>query len=469
MFPTSPAARIGLYVLLLLAGVVTLHLAQEVILPLLVALLLATVLGPAAYWLQERLKIRWSLACVTVVIGLVLANIIIFAVFTSSVTSVVARMSSEEKIIEMYKKLRNNLEKISPTGLNEDVFPIDVKKEDHIVETYKLLREKVDPLSKTTQTPLTEEDYPKDPKRKELTTEETIKKYKELRARLEILGGTAPIDEKAFPKNLQSVRQVRLFQYIIDKAPSLLGQAGLYSANWAWQVILILFTTFFVLLEGKMLARRVVAIFGPSQEVQDNATNVLFEMAAQVRTYLVWRTIINFGLAILMGVVFQAFGLGQAWTWAILLAILNYIPYFGPVLASIPPFLDAFISTENPVVPIVIMVLYWGVIVVEGWLVVPLLMGRSMDLNATTVMLACLFWPLVWGPTGLFLAMPIMAGIKAILFNVPELRAWADLMSSTEVDTKPRILMSGEIPNGVPQADGAFTADELRHAEGEAK
>ena len=45
--------------------------------------------------------------------------------------------------------------------------------------------------------------------------------------------------------------------------------------------------------------------------------------------------------------------------------------------------------------------MFWIVIVIEGYLIVPMLMGRSMDLNATTVMLACLFWELVWpGMTG---------------------------------------------------------------------
>jgi predicted PurR-regulated permease PerM len=217
-----------------------------------------------------------------------------------------------------------------------------------------------------------------------------------------------------------------------------------YSADWVWQVVLVLFTTFFVLLEGRMLARRVVAVFGPSSEVQEKAKEVLLEMATQVRTYLVWRTIINLGLAVVLGVFFQVMGLKQAWTWAILLAILNYIPYFGPVLASIPPLLDA-LTLDNPVVPIVITVVYWVVILIEGWLIVPLLMGPSMDLNATTVMLACLFWPLVWGPTGLFLAMPLMAAIKAVLHSMPEFRPWADLMSASEPEHKP------ELPTDMPK------------------
>ena len=78
-----------------------------------------------------------------------------------------------------------------------------------------------------------------------------------------------------------------------------------------------------------------------------------------------------------------------------------------------------------------------GIIILEGYLVVPLLMGHNMDLNATTVMLACLFWHLVWGPTGLFLAMPLMAGLKAVLNSIPELQVWAELMSSGHDEPEP--------------------------------
>ena len=89
-----------------------------------------------------------------------------------------------------------------------------------------------------------------------------------------------------------------------------------------------------------------------------------------------------------------------------------------------PPVLDAFLST-SPVGALFILLFYLAIIIVEGYLVVPVLMGRSMDLNATTVMLACLFWELVWGTMGLFLAMPLMAAIKVICYHVPGWRPWA--------------------------------------------
>ena len=394
--PLNTATRIGLNVLLFLAGVVALRLGESVIVPLLVALLLATVLGPAAYWLHTRLKIRWGLACITVVIGLVLANVMIMSMFTTQVTRIVTRLSDEKKIIDGYNDFRDKLEKVSPVDL----------------------------------------------------------------------------DNELFPKEPENINAIGIFRYLRDAAPYIMGQGAKVAANWSWQLIVILFITFFVLLEGRMLARRAVAIFGPSQEVQDKATEVLFEMAKQVRTYLVWRTLINLVLAVVMGLTYQGAGLSQAWTWAILLAILNYIPYFGPVLASVPPFLDAFIFAD-PAVAVAVTIVFWVVIVLEGYLVVPLVMGRSMDLNATTVMLACLFWELVWGMTGLFLAMPIMAGVKAVLYHVPEWRVWANLMSSTEIDKHksgpaspldPLLrLAPTESGNGKPHVEGEpLRADEVK-------
>ena len=356
MFPLNTAGRIGLNVLLLLAGVVALRLGESVIVPMLIALILATVLGPTAAWLNQVLKIRWGLACMTVMVGLILANVLITAVFSASITRLVTRLSNKKEFLNTYNEFRDKVENVSP---------ID-------------------------------------------------------------------IDETLLPKNPEFVEDIGVLKYLQEAVPAILKEVLKYSMSWSWQVIVILFITFFVLLEGKMLARRAVEIFGPSEEVQAKATEVLFEMANQVRTYLVWRTLINLILALVMGAVYQYYGLPQAWTWAILLAILNYIPYFGPVLASIPPFLDAFIFS-TPQAALVVTIVFWVVVVLEGYLVVPLVMGRNMDLNATTVMLACLFWELVWGTTGLFLAMPIMAGVKAILYHVPEWRVWANLMSTNEV------------------------------------
>jgi len=206
-----------------------------------------------------------------------------------------------------------------------------------------------------------------------------------------------------------------------------------YANNWLWQWILIMFLLLFMLLEGPILTRRVTEIFGPSAEAKSHAMRALSEMALQVRTYLVWRTIINFALALLVGAVYQWLGLRQPWTWAIFTAVLCYVPYLGPLAAGIFPVIDAFVSV-SPFGALEVLTFYLIIITVEGYVIVPVVMGRSMELNATTVILACLFWELLWGLPGLFLAMPLMAGIKAICENVPDWQPWANLMSTRKAD-----------------------------------
>jgi predicted PurR-regulated permease PerM len=377
-FPNSPTSRIGLNILLLLAGVVALRLAESVILPMLIALLLASVLGPGALWLYQTLKIRWRISCAVVLFGLVLLNVLITVAFSLTISRLVQQLpnpNNEEQMLDTWRKFRSRITELVP--------------------------------------PDTE------------------------------------LDPVLFPKDPKNASEIRAFQILSEKAPSIVLDITRYTGDWIWQCILIFFILLFVLFEGRVLSRRISEIFGPTSEMQAKAIEVLSDMAKQVRTYLVWRTIINFGLAIVLGLIYQLAGLKQGWTWAILLAILNYIPYLGPFLAGAPPILDAFFTGGAPTA-VVILVVYVVVIVVEGWLVVPLLMGRSMDLNATTVMLACLFWPLVWGPTGMFLAMPIMAGIKAVMLHIPELRPWGILMSSVEDEDEPPrgLLLPGDSTNG---------------------
>src|SRR5262249_13205427 len=153
-------------------------------------------------------------------------------------------------------------------------------------------------------------------------------------------------------------------------------------------------------------------------------------------------------------------GLAQPWTWALITAVLLYVPYLGPITAGIPPTLDAFVTCDSPWMAVWLVVFYTVFITIEGYFIVPVVMGRSMEMNATTVMLACMYWELVWGPAGLFLAMPLMAAAKTICYHVPEWRAWANLMDTREgpADAPPPPDEPPDVTQVVPPVvDGAKT------------
>lgn len=355
----TTATRIGLNVLALIGVSVALYLGQSIFIPVTISALLAVILWPAASWLHRRLKLPWFLCCLTVIIGLVVANLAVFVGFALAVPQIVQELPNprEPKELEkVYGNARESLKSIAPI-------------------------ESVDRI------------LPRDP--------ETSNVYTYTR---QLLDG----------------------RYVTDQLINLSKIAG----SWLMQSIIILFILLFLLLEGQFLADRIKAIFGKSTVTQGQVTRALAGVAEAIQSYLVWRTLVNIGLGLFLGLVYSVLGLKQPWTWALFTAVLCYVPYIGTIIAGIPPILDALILCSSPATAAVILVLYTVVVTVEGYLIVPLVMGRSMDLNATTVMFACLFWEQVWGIPGLFLAMPIMAGIRAVCLHTPGLRPWAYLMGT---------------------------------------
>lgn len=215
-----------------------------------------------------------------------------------------------------------------------------------------------------------------------------------------------------------------------DYVTNLVFDIGSLAAVWFWQAVLILFVLLFLLHEGEMLARQIREIFHPGEETQQLVEGAIEQIGRAVRDYLIWRTLVNVGLGIFLGLFYQfVFDLPQAWTWALLTMILCYVPYLGTIAAGIPPAIDAFINA-SPAIAVIVVLFYVTVVTLEGYILIPMVMGRSMDLNATTVILSCIFWELVWGLPGLFLAMPLMASVKSVCMHVDEWKPWGKLMST---------------------------------------
>src|ERR1043165_9529968 len=115
--PLNTAGRVGLGVLLCLAGIVGLYFGEPVVVPVLISLLCACVLGPGAVWLHRNFKMPWSLSCIAVIFALLAVNFLIIAVFSASVTRLVNRFSNEEEVLKIYKKFR---EKVANIGFDLD-------------------------------------------------------------------------------------------------------------------------------------------------------------------------------------------------------------------------------------------------------------------------------------------------------------------------------------------------------------
>jgi predicted PurR-regulated permease PerM len=152
-------------------------------------------------------------------------------------------------------------------------------------------------------------------------------------------------------------------------------------------------------------------------------------LTRQVRTYLVARTLINMGLGVVIALALWGLGVRFAFALGAFAALTNFIPYLGQVLGGALPTLITLGQTGSVGDALIVAAVYLGVVGVEGYIVTPYVLGRSLDMNGTTVLIACLFWGFLWGLVGLILAMPITVTVKLVCQHVPELHRWAELMS----------------------------------------
>jgi AI-2 transport protein TqsA len=211
--------------------------------------------------------------------------------------------------------------------------------------------------------------------------------------------------------------------------------------GWVAQGFIILILVLFLLAESHMLVPKVVRFFAPDAGDARAAEQTIQRLTQQIRAFLLARTLINLGLGFVLALALWALGVKFALALGAFAAICNFIPYLGQVLSGSVSTLVALGHTESIGDALIVAAVYLAVVGLEGYVVTPFIMGRSLDLNGTTVLIACLFWGFLWGLVGLILAMPITVCMKLVFQQDPELHRWAELMSrdwQTPPSSKPR-------------------------------
>jgi AI-2 transport protein TqsA len=158
------------------------------------------------------------------------------------------------------------------------------------------------------------------------------------------------------------------------------------------------------------------------------------EGESQIKKYIIRKFLISVVSGILVGSYLSLLGIDLALVFGIFVFLLNFIPTIGPSLATFLPLpvvlMNPHISTEAAVSAIVIP----GVIqFVMGNIVEPKIIGRSLQLHPIVVLLALIFWGMLWGVVGMFLAVPLSSVLKIIF-------------QSNELTQPLSHLMAGQVP-----------------------
>ena len=158
----------------------------------------------------------------------------------------------------------------------------------------------------------------------------------------------------------------------------------------------------------------------PTVEIIDN----------QIRAYLSLKTVISILTGLAFGVALWLFGVPMAFTFGVLAFLLNFIPNIGPIVASLLPMPLILLDPEGSVIWMVCTITVISSIqLISGNIIEPKLMGESSDLHPVTVLVALMFWGMMWGIIGMFLATPITAAMRIVFERFEYTQGVADLMA----------------------------------------
>ena len=177
-------------------------------------------------------------------------------------------------------------------------------------------------------------------------------------------------------------------------------------------------------------------LIGTPKHKNDSPT--VREIDEQIRSYLALKTIISIFTGVAFGITLRLFGVPMAFTFGVLAFLLNFVPNVGPLVASLLPVPLIILNPEGSIVWMVAAIsVTCAIQAVSGNLVEPRIMGNSSDLHPVTILVALMFWGMMWGVIGMFLATPITAALKILLQRIESTKPIANLMAGrwTEAET----------------------------------
>jgi predicted PurR-regulated permease PerM len=187
-----------------------------------------------------------------------------------------------------------------------------------------------------------------------------------------------------------------------------------------------LFTTvlvlYFLLVAGNIFLRRIVEIL-PTFSNKRQAVDISQQIQEDISAYLVTITAMNAAVGVTTALAMYLCGLGDPLLWGTTAFLLNYIPILGPLFGVCIFVLVGMLSFESLWWALLPPVLYFGIHLVEGERLTPMLLARRFTLNPVLIILSLVFWFWMWGMLGAILAVPMLAILKIISDRLRPLKA----------------------------------------------
>jgi predicted PurR-regulated permease PerM len=185
---------------------------------------------------------------------------------------------------------------------------------------------------------------------------------------------------------------------------------------------------YLLLASGDLFLQKLVRMM-PTLREKMRAVEVSHEIQQNISHYLFSVSLINLGLAVGVSVGLYFMGVRNAAMWGMLVAILNFVPYFGPSAGILLLATVGFLMFDTLWQAVLPAAWYLLLHTLEANFVTPALLGHRFSLNPVVIFVSLIFWIWLWGIPGALLSVPILVSIKAICDRVPAMSPVSEVLS----------------------------------------
>ncbi len=346
---------------------------EPVLLPVIIAGILAYLLFPCVVWVQRRVRVRALAVLLVMVLGAAAVTGFGFAIVPPLV----------KQTSELIEKRQQILEGATSTGRE-------------LLEENKLIQQSVDMLYEKTVKDARESGLSEDAVRELMVSDSHEHKL------ISII-------------NFNS-------SYLTEKGIEWLtaGTRAIYGATaFIIGVVMVPVFLFYFLLKSEAIALNWHTLL-PLRD--SHFRNELVETLQQINGYVVsfvrGQMLVSLIDGVLLGIALKIMGLPYAITIAAAAALLGIIPYIGMISTSIPALLIAWFTWQDMSHVVIVAAIFMGVSQFDGWFIQPKVVGNRVGMHDLTVMFSVLFWSLVLGGVaGALLAVPLTASIKVLFIR----------------------------------------------------
>ncbi len=155
-----------------------------------------------------------------------------------------------------------------------------------------------------------------------------------------------------------------------------------------------------------------------------------------IRKYVVGLFLEMSTVAVVCCTVFLLLGIKYAILLGLITALFNIVPYIGIFSALLLNIIITFATTAMATKVLLVAVTVVAVHLIDSNILLPLIVGSKVRINAFITLLGVVLGEMIWGISGMFLSIPVIAMAKIIFDRIESLKQWGVLLGDEKIEAK---------------------------------